>query len=284
MSRMVNDCVSVHEPDTTRVSDWPNWIRKMAKFGVSKMLWGQYRQATSLGKLTTTRQRKLCDDKKAVRYIIDNRQEYINSFNKSLYVESNHLIYGLLDLFAGSFPNSKVIWIIRDPRTWIRSALNSTAYHLYGPFDWDSVNLSVRAYNFPEDPSGERWGGMSKFEKYCWYYSRVNQRAFELMKKIPDFRVFRYEDLFDREVRDEYFIDMLKYASTFEDGFSRTFSYRPELLDIKIHAAASKRLLPRWENWGSHMVEIMDRHCGSLMKEYRYGEEPLWKEKLKGRE
>ncbi len=280
MSNMIEDCVSVHEPDTTRVSNWPDWIAKMAKFGVPKMLWGQYRERYSLGKLTTTRQRGLCDDRKAEGYLIDNRRDYIDSFRESLYVESNHIIYGMLDLIADVFPNSKIIWIMRDPRTWIRSAINSTAYHLYGPFDWDSLNLSVRAYNFTSDPSASRWGSMTKFEKYCWYYSSVNARAFELMQDVPNFKVFRYEDLFDKKVRDDNFIEMLKYASCFDDGFSREFNYRPELLDVKIHAAASKRLVPKWEDWGSHMVEMMDFHCGKLMQEWEYGKEPDWKEKL----
>ncbi|MBI9106308.1 MAG: sulfotransferase [Spirochaetales bacterium] len=281
MSRMIGDCVSVHEPDTTRVSNWADWISKMARFGVPKMLWGQYRQCYSLGKLTTTRQRNLCGDEKAKGYIIDNRREYINSFRKGLYIESNHIIYGLLDLIAEVFPNSKIIWIMRDPRTWIRSAINATAFHLYGPFDWNSLNLSVRAYNFPGDASAGRWNAMSKFEKYCWYYNSVNSRAFELMERVPNFRVYRYEDLFNNEIRDEYFLDMLRYATTFEDGFSRDFSYRPELLDIKIHAAASKRMVPKWEEWGSPLVEMMDRHCGAFMKEFGYGNEALWKKKLK---
>lgn len=280
MSHMIDDCVSVHEPDTTRVSNWPDWITKMAKFGVPKMLWGQYRERYSFGKLTTTRQRKLCDDQKAAGYIIDNRREYIDSFKKNLYIESNHIIYGLLDLITGVFPNSKIIWIMRDPRSWIRSAINSTAYHLYGPFDWDSLNLSVRAFNFPSDPSASKWGSMSKFEKYCWYYNSVNERAFELMKKVPDFKVFRYEDLFDKKVRDQNFQEMLEYASTFDDGFYRDFTYRPELLEVKIHAAKSKRLVPKWEDWGSHFVDVMNFHCGKIMQEYGYGEEPAWKEKL----
>ena len=281
MSRMIDDCVSVHEPDTTRVSDWPDWIRKMAKFGAPKMLWGQYRQRYSLGKLSTTRHRGLCGDGKAAGYVRDNRCGYIEGQRKSLYIESNHIIYGVLDLLTEVFPQSKIIWIMRDPRSWVRSAINSTAYHLYGPFDWDCLNLSVRAYNFRGDPAGPDWHGLSKFEKYCWYYDNVNARAFELMKKVPDFRVYRYEDLFNKELRDEYFIDMLDYASAFGDGFSRGYRYRPELLDIRVHAAASKRLVPRWEDWSPKTAEIMNRYCGKWMAEYGYGTESSWKEKLK---
>ena len=153
MTKMIEGCVSVHEPDTTRVSRPNDWINKMATFGVPKMLWGQYRDCYSFGKLTTTRQRGLTGDELARKYIIDNRLEYIEHFHKDLYMESNHLVYGLLDLITGLFPNSKVIWIMRDPRSWIRSAINSTAYQLYSMWDWDSINLSVRAYNFPDDPS-----------------------------------------------------------------------------------------------------------------------------------
>ena len=41
-----------------------DWIQKMATFGAPKMLWGQYRERYSFGKLTTTRHRGItCDDK-----------------------------------------------------------------------------------------------------------------------------------------------------------------------------------------------------------------------------
>ncbi len=282
MSKMINSCVSVHEPDTTRVSEPGDWIRKMAKFGVPKMLWGQYRDRYSFGKLSTTRHRGLTSDKLAREYVIENRLDYVQHFRSDLYIESNHLIYGVLDLISELFPNSKIIWIMRDPRTWVRSALNSGAYHLYGIWDWDVLNVSVRAYNFPDDPSATRWKEMSKFEKYCWYYTNVNNRAFELMKKTPNFKIFRYEDLFNTNTRDRFFTEMLDYASEFEDGFKSGYEYRPELLDKKIHAAASKRLLPKWKKWGTNLVESMEFQCGDLMRRFGYGDEPLWQEKIAG--
>ena len=280
MSRMIKDCVSVHEPDTTRVSLPRDWIAKMAKFGVPKMLWGQYRQRYSLGKLSTTRHRKLVDDDKARQYIADNRFEYVEGLRRNIYVESNHLVYGLLDLVSEMFPNSKIVWVMRDPRSWVRSAINSTAYHLYGPFDWDSINLAVRAYNFPGDPAGGKWGTLTKFEKYCWYYNNVNMRAFELMKKVPEYKIYRYEDLFSNKDRDQYVVDLLEYSCSFNDGFTREYNYQPELLDVKIHAAASKRQLPSWPKWSSNQVEIIDRHCGDLMKQFGYGGEDHWQAKV----
>ncbi len=280
MSTMIRDCVSVHEPDTTRVTKPRDWIKKMARFGAPKMLWGQYRECYSFGKLSTTRHRGITKDKKAGQFIIDNRLEYIEHFRKNLYIESNHIVYGVLDLITELFPNSKVIWIMRDPRTWIRSAINSYAYPLYGIWDWNALNLSVRAYNFPEDPSAVKWKNMSKFEKYCWYYSNINNRAFELMQKVPDCRIFRYEDLFNKKERDHYFNEMLEYATVFNDGFRADYNYMPELLSVKIHAAASKRRLSKWENWNDTLVKIMDYHCGDLMQRFNYGNEPQWQEKL----
>ena len=280
MSKMIGDCVSVHEPDTTRVTRPGDWIEKMAKFGAPKMLWGQYRERYSFGKLSTTRHRGITKDKKARQYVLENRLEYIEHFRKNLYIESNHIVYGVLDLVAELFPNSKVIWIMRDPRTWVRSAINSEAYHLYGMWDWNALNLSVRAYNFPDDPSASRWKEMSKFEKYCWYYSNVNNRAFELMKKVPDFKIFRYEDLFDKQKRDQYFNEMLEYATGFKDGFRAEYKYRPELLDEKIHAAASKWRIPKWKNWNDNLVKMMDYHCGEIMQHFGYGDEQQWQKKL----
>ena len=280
LSKMIDDSVSVHEPDTTRVSEPRAWIEKMAKFGVGKMLWGQYRECYSLGKLSTTRHRGLTNDGKARRYVTDNRFEYIEHFRKNIYIESNHLLYGVIDLVTELFPNSKVIWIIRDPRSWVRSALSAGAYHLYGIWDWDSINLSIRAYNFPDDPDRNRWKKMSKFEKYCWYYARVNYRAFELMKKVPDFKIFRFEDLFNRKTRDRYFSEMLDYATDFNSGYQPSYTYKPELLDKKIHAAASKRQLPKWQNWGKAYVQALNYHCGGIMKQFDYGTEPEWQQKL----
>jgi len=276
MSQMIQGCQSVHEPDTTRVSMPVDWIRKMAKFGGPKMLWGQYRECYSLGKLSTTRHRGITGDEQARKYIIENRLEYIEQSRSSLYIESNHIIYGVLDLIVELFPNSKVIWIMRDPRTWIRSAVNSHAYHLYGIWDWDSINLSVRAFNFPDDPCAGRWKKMSRFEKYCWYYANVNNRAFELMEKVPNVKIFRYEDLFDRQLREKYFTEILDFATNFKDGFKCSYELKPELLNTRIHAAASKRLLPDWRKWNSRLVETMNYHCGELMRRFGYGDERKW--------
>lgn len=281
LSYMIKDCSSFHEPDTTWITRPLEWTTKIFKYGLYRMTIGQFSPKYQLYKLSTERIRGNISDEQAIEYIRNLREKFISKAKTSIYIESNHLYYGLLDLLDSAFKGSKFIYIIRDPRTWIKSALNTKAYLLYSLFDRDFLNMSLRAYNFDDDPYANKWKEMSLFEKACWYYTKVNNISFELLEKVNDYKIYRYEDLFiNKGTRDKEFNNLLKYISSLNNGFKINYTYKPELLDKKVHSTSKKSKLSKWTEWDNENAKILQKHCGKIMKKFNYGNEPEWKEKL----
>jgi hypothetical protein len=121
---------------------------------------------------------------------------------------------------------------------------------------------------------------MSKFEKFAWYYNKLNTLVLESMKDKKNFKLYRYEDLFLGEKKEENFIDLLEFSTKFDDGFSRNYTFEPSFLKKKINSASDEYKIPHWKNWDKKKAQILQKHCGDLMDMFGYGKEPEWLEKL----
>ncbi len=97
---------------------------------------GQFLPSKSMCKLSTYRRLggKISDEK-AQEYIKGLRKQILEETKESIYVESSNHLHGVVDLLEKVFPNSKIVFIIRDPRTWVRSAISSPVYLLYKTVD-----------------------------------------------------------------------------------------------------------------------------------------------------
>ncbi len=281
MSKMIDDCSSFHEPGTPWISKPDKWLTQIKQFGLYHMTLGQLKASHSMFKLSAERIRGNLNDEQIKKYIIHMREEFIKQIESEIYVESSGHIYGLLDILDDLFENSKFVFIIRDPRNWIRSALNTYEYILYGPLDLKFANLSIKASDLPKDNYYNYWEQMSLFEKYCWYYNKLNSYVIGKMEGKSNFKIFRYEDLFSEETRDQNFKNMLDFAADFPDGFQRKINYRPELMARKVHSNSEDKKIAHWKGWESSKAEILEKHCSSWMDKYNYGLENEWLNKLK---
>lgn len=282
ISDSIEDCFSVHEPAAVWLSRPKEWREKIKIFGPFRMTIGQFLPSNSMFKLSADRAAGRIDDAKAREYVYNQRKRYVSKIKQSLYVESNAHLYGVLDLLSDIFPNGKIIYIIRDPRTWIRSALNTPEYVLYSPIDFRFFKASVRAIDFQDDPYYSRWEQMSKFEKYCWYYNKVNTFALSLMDGKDNFQIFRFEDLFQSSDRVSEFKNMLDYATDFKN---RQYHYqlKEEMIEEKVHSRAKNGELPHWREWDPSLAQTITEHCSRWFQEYGYGMEDEWLKKLKRR-
>jgi len=280
ISDNIEDCFSVHEPAAVWLSRPKEWREKSKIFGPFRMTIGQFLPSNSMFKLSADRAAGRIDDQKAREYVYKQRKRYVKKVRQSLYVESNAHLYGVLDLLTDLFPNSKIVYVIRDPRTWIRSALNTPEYVLYSPIDFRFFKASVRAIDFEDDPYYEKWDHMSKFEKYAWYYNKVNTFALSLMKDKENFRVFRFEDLFKSQDKVSEFKSMLDFATDFGN---RKYHYKlkEEMIEKKVHSGAKRGKLPHWCEWEPKLAQTITEHCSRWFREYDYGKEKEWRGKLK---
>ena len=120
---------------------------------------------------------------------------------------------------------------------------------------------------------------MTNFEKLCWAWTRENSYALECASKTETVKVFRYEDLFDKKAGYETFLQMLQFVTSFPDGFRADWTFKPELMKEKV-ASTSGGKFPEWPEWSDEQVRQIQEHCAVLMKQFNYGNEPEWQERL----
>ncbi|MFW6270618.1 MAG: hypothetical protein ACOC4G_11120 [Bacillota bacterium] len=237
LEKMLTGCRGFHEPGTPWLSKPHKWLDQIKRFGLYHMTVGQLSPSNSMFKLSTERCTGRIREDQVRKNIIKMRKGLINSIDKEIYLEASGHLFGTLDLIADIIPEANFVYIIRDPRYWIKSALNTYEYILYGPLDPEFLNLSIKASDFPEDKYYDRWDQMSMFERYCWYYNKVNSFVMERMIGRKNLMILRYEDLFGSR---EFFTEMLNFISRFNNGFKTSYSYQPELMN-KVHSNSKKK-------------------------------------------
>ncbi|MCH4889588.1 sulfotransferase [Acidaminobacter sp. JC074] len=272
LKRMIDNSVSLHEPGTPWLSK-PDLLKKQLKdYGLYHMTIGQSKNTHSMYKLSRDYLAEEVSKKKAIDNIIQINRQVESLYESENIVYSSGHIYGLLGLLDEIYKDSRFIFIIRDPRTWIESAMNKTEYSLYGPVELIFRNISLKPSCFYDDPYKHCWHKLSKFEKYCWYYSKLNEFVLSDMAEKENFKVFKYEDIFLSNLRTHHFKELLDFASDFESGPVKT-SYFPSLLNKKVD---SKSNGDAWQSWDVKKAKILHKHCGDLMKKFGYGHEELW--------
>jgi hypothetical protein len=270
----------VHEPDVLWF-DRPNeWYGKIKNFGFFRMTFGKFMARYSLRILNINRRSGKMEDLQIIEYLRHLRLKVLNNLKTAIFAEANAQYRGIIDLLSLAFPDSKTVYIIRDPRFWINSWINMTI-PLYSRLDISSWFKSTRLtpFHIKDDPYQVKWKTMTHFEKLCWVWARENSYALECARKTDAAKVFRYEDLFGEQTRDDTFTQMLKFMTRFPSGFVAKWTYKPELLRQKVHST-SERKFPKWTEWSSEKAKLLDRHGRVLMDQFDYGKEPEWLEKI----
>jgi len=280
MGLMIDDCTSLHEADTLWLTRPQHWYRKLRQFGVYRMTLGKFNPHHSLQTLGIARQRNEVGESHAIEALERLRGGLFSQTPSAVALEANSAYGPLVDLLPEAFPNCRIVYVIRDPRDWIRSFMNFRT-STYGPLDLRAriPNARLTAQNVPNDPWHGQWGRMTRFERLCWSWRRLNEYSLQCAKKIRGFRVYRFEDLFYGKNRDNTFREMLEFVTQFPNGLCAKWRFDPDILSRKVHSRAAGAF-PRWTDWGKEYVSQLHNHCGELMSEFQYGEEPEWKEKL----
>ena len=121
---MIPDCCSVHEPDVIWITRPREWFPKIRRFGFYRMTIGRFSPEHSVRCLSVGRQTGVLADDVIVEHLRHLREELIQHTTKPIYCEANSIFAALVDLIPKAFPNSRTLYVIRDPRDWVRSFMN----------------------------------------------------------------------------------------------------------------------------------------------------------------
>jgi hypothetical protein len=134
----------------------------------------------------------------AIRTLGNARAKLLASLTRPVYIESNWYIYAFLDALRPVFgERTKVLHVVRDPRTYVPSMLNYGTYQgLKAVATRFLPYWYIRPEQVVENPP-KRWAQMSEAERLAWHWHVVNKELDRAAGMFGgDYLFMRYEDLF----------------------------------------------------------------------------------------
>ena len=195
------------------------------------------------------------------------RRQILNGTVQGIYFESNPILSGFLEVFDDVFDSPQVLHIVRDPRTYVRSAMN------FGSVSGLRALLTrTLPYWFlkPEhlDPSTRTpWSKLTDIQRLSWFWSTINRHLDQGQELFGErYRRVQFEELFHAN------------SSTRESVFQWLGIASPQQAEerespAKVNASHKERC-PKFANWSAEQVEQFMHYCGDQMKQYGYQIDP----------
>lgn len=269
--RVLSGATVLHEPDIFNLGNnigiWeiPSQLRNSGFLNL--VVW------RTIGRWSLIRlsDRRLCGRitaRKAAKLLDSQRAGFIESKPGNAYVESNAGYYGLLDLLPSVFSNYRAIYLVRDGRTWVRSQMNWDRAYSKGFAKKLVAHSWPKASDVPGDPWAEYWPNMSRFQKLCWAWARMNSFALNAANTDTSIRIFRFEDVFGKIPQDSNLTTLLRFALEPIDVHNKDIRVPKGMLNKKIHSSAGD--FPEWHDWSPRQRSQFIDICGELMRELSY--------------
>jgi hypothetical protein len=115
------------------------------------------------------------------------------------YLEASCLIYGLVAPLLDAFPEARVVQVVRDPRTYVRSGLAWGAYRFGGrPLNLAPYRRLAPPQFHPRAPAARlKWAADDQFARLCWAWATMNEAMRTQGTGDDRFQTVRFEDLTD---------------------------------------------------------------------------------------
>lgn len=180
------------------------------------------------------------------------------------YVEASCLIYGLAEELLEVFDDALVVHLVRDPRTYIRSAMDWGVHRLAGrPLNLAPYRRLATAQSAPFDPRERwRWAVTPRFDRIAWGWTAMNEAIRRTCESTSRAMTVRFEELVD-ETHSGLF-EIARAAGIVDDPS------RVEALELTRVNAAPKRGFADWTEWTRDQMETVLRLCGDEAAHYGY--------------
>ena len=141
-------------------------------------------------------------------------QNAVNN-DKTHYIESNNNAAFLLTEIEKTFSNTRFLIIVRDPKTYVISALNKSPQNdgKFSFYDKTDHRGRLTPYDFDNDSEKKDWIEMKRFEKVSWYWNKCNNYLYDFHISSDSTLLMRYEELFAKnlDIRKDAFINMMNF-------------------------------------------------------------------------
>lgn len=200
--------------------------------------------------------------------------------NVATYVESNNNAALLLPVIKEVFPNLKIAFITRDPRSYLISSYSKVhgvnkqgvnkhgaqdaGYTLYGAHD---PRDRLTAKDFAGDKLGDSWHELRRFEKLCWHWKTYNQLIQNFIEDANAHLVLKYEDLF-RQGEVQAVRRLIDFVGV-DRALQPSDTELKTLLSRKSNESAAYQLLP-FDQWEAQDKNSFNDILGKDIVRYGY--------------
>jgi hypothetical protein len=197
--------------------------------------------------------------------LLAGKKRRIDHLGAEIYVESNPFLWGAIGCLDEVFERPLVVHVVRDPREQIRSSLNHGT-----STGWKALANRFVPYWYPSTPEDRGdW-----LERAAGVWAFANRFLRDAGAGCRDYRVFRYEDLFDATQS-----GLRALCAAIGVPFRGAGS--PVEPSQRMNRAEREVLGP-WRAWSDEQCAAVQRIAWPLMGEYGYGKEPEWLARVGG--
>lgn len=276
LGKVVPASTSLHEPDVIYVNfkrknlsaDSKRFITQAKKVGFSNIVFKKLFGHFSICELSDTRLRSQKTTKEIEKELFSQRDSLVKRVSGELFVESNFGYYGLVDIIPNVYKNVRIVYIIRDGRDWVRSCMNWGYLYERGKIRSLLAHTWLKADELENDPYNEKWADMSRFEKVCWAWVRLNEFALTSLENTKQAKLFKFEDIFQDDRRYIKLDEMLDFCLSMPGLEKISRKSTSGFLDRKINYAELE--YPGWDSWQCEQKERFKDICGGLMNKLGY--------------
>lgn len=189
--------------------------------------------------------------------------------SSNYYIDANNHIYILAVNHPDLYSGLKVIHIVRDPRTYIRSHLNWSHSRIKS-FLANYLTPFWQPSGFLEGDMGlGEWLRLSKLERFAWVWNFKNKYINQLEGTPTPYLWVRFEDLFSVSDPGSTYQEILDFIGLKDNKPAEGYFQK------SINASKNVRV-PEWTQWPAPLCSKIDQLCREGMEKFGYGKEPAW--------
>jgi hypothetical protein len=267
MSEMIPDAFSVHEPDV--VVDFKlKSFHQIRIFGLYNLILGKLVGKTGIRNLSQNYLSGRIKLPELISSIIDHRETFYKSIPNPLIIESYSGWYGVIPAIQKLFRDYRIIVILRDPRSWVKSNMDWGT--MYGKRDWVS-RMGLRRLNpkmIHDHDYIDLWEEFTRFQKLCWAWRTIYTTILSAVANDPNALIVRFEDVFYSPDRYTHIERLLSHTSSFMDC-RYPYQVKKGTFDFQKNVNIAYDF-PPWDNWSSDLRKQLIDICGSLGRQLGY--------------
>lgn len=266
-SSLIDDCDSFHEPDVWYGAADPRSWRAVVAFGPYHAVLGKVLRRTGMLALSYRYCSGHWSAEKTAAAVIRQRKRFYGRSSAGLVLESNYQWFGLLPLLPRVFKSYRVLAIVRDPRSWVRSWLDYGGHH-----DETDMLVQYGGRRLSPEVVGEGhlfdWSRMDTFQRLCWDWAFVARQLMQAASTDPRIALVRFEDLFLAPDAERSMTRALEVIADFGDH-RYVVKVPPGALQARVNASAATEPTA-WHSWSASQRSFLLEVCGEAMAQLGY--------------